>query len=151
MSLNTSRFEVFKSILIFNQIPKTLENSPSASNIWRPYHGYKTKIFSLVVLLLRNLVKTICFHWKNKYYFFQKSHCLYNSFFCSKQKKHNFLIIVRVNHFCLWKMTIVLTRSMRKHVTTPLLEKCEDDIHIPEMGTWESFETPETSEFDCRA
>jgi hypothetical protein len=29
-------------------------------------------------------------------------------------------------------------------VTTPLLEECEDDTHIPEMGTWESFETPKT-------
>ncbi len=35
-------------------------------------------------------------------------------------------------------------------VTTPLLEKCEDDIHTPEMGTWESSETPKTSEFDYR-
>ncbi len=30
-------------------------------------------------------------------------------------------------------------------VTTPLLEKCEDDIHTPEMETWESSETPKTS------
>ncbi len=35
-------------------------------------------------------------------------------------------------------------------VTTPLLEECEDDTHSLEMGTWESFGTPETSEFDCR-
>jgi len=35
-------------------------------------------------------------------------------------------------------------------VATPLLEECEDDTHTPEMGTWESFETPETSELDCR-
>jgi hypothetical protein len=35
-------------------------------------------------------------------------------------------------------------------VTTPLLEECEDDTHTPEMGTWESFETPKTSELDCR-
>ncbi len=35
-------------------------------------------------------------------------------------------------------------------VATPLLEECEDDTHTPEMGTWESFETPKTSEFDCR-
>ncbi len=26
-------------------------------------------------------------------------------------------------------------------VATPLLEECEDDTHIPEMGTWESFGT----------
>jgi hypothetical protein len=35
-------------------------------------------------------------------------------------------------------------------VTTPLLEECEDDTHIPEMGTWESSGTPETLEFDCK-
>jgi hypothetical protein len=35
-------------------------------------------------------------------------------------------------------------------VTTPLLEECEDDTHTPKMGTWESFRTLETSEFDCR-
>jgi hypothetical protein len=35
-------------------------------------------------------------------------------------------------------------------VTTPLLEECEDDTHTLEMGTWESFGTPETSEFNCR-
>jgi hypothetical protein len=35
-------------------------------------------------------------------------------------------------------------------VTTPLLEECENDIHIPKMGTWEFFRTPKTSKFDCR-
>jgi hypothetical protein len=35
-------------------------------------------------------------------------------------------------------------------VATPLLEECEDDTHTPEMGTWESSGTPETSEFDRR-
>jgi len=30
-------------------------------------------------------------------------------------------------------------------VATPLLEECEDDIHTPEKGTWESFGTPEIS------
>ncbi len=35
-------------------------------------------------------------------------------------------------------------------VTTPLLEECEDDTHIPEMGTWESSGTLETSKFDCK-
>jgi hypothetical protein len=33
---------------------------------------------------------------------------------------------------------------------TPLLEECEDDTHIPEMGTLESSGTPKTSEFDFR-
>jgi hypothetical protein len=31
----------------------------------------------------------------------------------------------------------------------PLLEECEDDTHIAEMGTWESIEIPETSKSDC--
>jgi hypothetical protein len=35
-------------------------------------------------------------------------------------------------------------------VATPLLEECEDDTHTLEMGTWESFGTPEISEFDFR-
>ncbi len=36
------------------------------------------------------------------------------------------------------------------YVATLLLEECEDDTHIPEMGTWESTGTPKTLEFDCR-
>ncbi len=39
---------------------------------------------------------------------------------------------------------------MSHAVATPLLEKCEDDTHILEMGTWESFRTPKTSKFDCK-
>jgi hypothetical protein len=30
------------------------------------------------------------------------------------------------------------------------LKECEDDIHNPEMGTWEFSRTPENSELDCR-
>ncbi len=40
---------------------------------------------------------------------------------------------------------LVLVASLRQglqqiwhFITTPLLEECEDDIHTPEMGTWES-------------
>jgi hypothetical protein len=36
------------------------------------------------------------------------------------------------------------------NVATPLLEECENDTHIPKMGTWESFGTPKTSELDFR-
>jgi hypothetical protein len=32
----------------------------------------------------------------------------------------------------------------------PTLKECEDDNHIPEMGTWESSEAPESSELNCR-
>jgi hypothetical protein len=41
-------------------------------------------------------------------------------------------------------------KEMKQNVATPLLEECEDDTHTPEMGTWESSGTPETSEFNCR-
>jgi hypothetical protein len=30
------------------------------------------------------------------------------------------------------------------------LKECEDEIHIPEIGTWESSGTPETSEFNYK-
>jgi hypothetical protein len=42
------------------------------------------------------------------------------------------------------------TWTYSEHVATPLLEECEDDTHTPEMGTWESFGTPKTSELDYR-
>ncbi len=32
----------------------------------------------------------------------------------------------------------------------PTLGKCEDETHIPEMGTWESPKTLESFEFDCK-
>jgi len=32
----------------------------------------------------------------------------------------------------------------------PTLRECEDETHIPKMGTWESSGTPETLEFDYR-
>ncbi len=36
------------------------------------------------------------------------------------------------------------------NVATLLLEEWEDDIHTLKMGTWESTETPKTSELDCK-
>jgi hypothetical protein len=32
----------------------------------------------------------------------------------------------------------------------PTLKECEDETHIPKMGTWESSATPKTSKFDCK-
>jgi hypothetical protein len=41
--------------------------------------------------------------------------------------------------------------TTRRHVVaTLLLEEWEDDFHTPEMGPWESVETPEALEFDFR-
>ncbi len=33
----------------------------------------------------------------------------------------------------------------------PTLRECEDEIHTPEMGTWKSFGTPESLEFNCKS
>jgi len=44
----------------------------------------------------------------------------------------------------------IFWKNITIYVATPLLEKCEDDIHTPKMGTWESFGTPEISKFDYR-
>jgi len=41
--------------------------------------------------------------------------------------------------------TSSIVSNLKTNVATPLLEECENDIHIPEMGTWESSETPKTS------
>jgi hypothetical protein len=35
-------------------------------------------------------------------------------------------------------------------ITTLLREECEDETHTLEMGTWESFGTPKSLEFDCK-
>jgi hypothetical protein len=43
-----------------------------------------------------------------------------------------------------------MTFSGNGFVATLILEECENDTHIPEMGTWESTETPKTSELDCK-
>ncbi len=32
----------------------------------------------------------------------------------------------------------------------PTLRECEDETHIPKVGTWESSGTPKTSQFNCR-
>jgi hypothetical protein len=40
--------------------------------------------------------------------------------------------------------------NITPNVATLLLEEWEDDIHTPEMGTWESSRTSETLEFDCK-
>ncbi len=32
----------------------------------------------------------------------------------------------------------------------PTLRECEDETHIPEMGTWESSGIPKSSKFDCK-
>ncbi len=52
------------------------------------------------------------------------------------------------NQSCCYKSRTLIVDPF--FVATPLLEECEDDTHTPEMGTWESSGTPETSEFDCK-
>ncbi len=52
------------------------------------------------------------------------------------------------------KPSFELSKCLFNHgclfVATLLLEEWEDDSHTPEMGTWESAETPKTSKFDFR-
>jgi hypothetical protein len=42
------------------------------------------------------------------------------------------------------------TKVQCKNCRNPILRKCEDETHTPEMGTWESFGTLENLEFDCK-
>jgi hypothetical protein len=58
------------------------------------------------------------------------------------------IAIVERNYKCQWRHWPFLL--VEESVATPLLEECEDDIHTPEMGTWESSGTSKTSKFDCR-
>jgi hypothetical protein len=49
----------------------------------------------------------------------------------------------------------VLTKTLTfsssgEECRNPTLRECEDETHTPEMGTWESFGTLETSEFHCK-
>ncbi len=44
----------------------------------------------------------------------------------------------------------IMSRSLHDPCHNRTLRVCEDETHTPEMGTWESSETPETSEFDCK-
>jgi hypothetical protein len=55
---------------------------------------------------------------------------------------------VKRNFKCQWGHWTFLL--VGESVATPLWEKCEDETHTLETGTWESTGTPETSEFDCR-
>jgi len=69
-----------------------------------------------------------------------------------KLKEHDNYVLVTWWK-CSWFHKIVswfLNLSRKFCVTTPLLEKCEDDTHTPKMGTWESSGTPKILEFDCR-
>jgi hypothetical protein len=65
---------------------------------------------------------------------------------------HIELIIAPIQFFPLSKFFLQLNLAPQStiYVATPLLEECENDTHTPEMGTWESSETLEISELDCR-
>jgi hypothetical protein len=66
-----------------------------------------------------------------------------------------FFLLSCSNIFGVVFLEFALRHLIRVHnqwmiVATPLLEECEDDTHTPEMGTWESSRTLETSELDCK-
>ncbi len=56
--------------------------------------------------------------------------------------------ILMMTHKTNWSTNYFILPIMP--IATPLLEECEDDTHIPEMGTWESSETLKISELDFR-
>jgi hypothetical protein len=85
------------------------------------------------------------------------------------------MMIIKVVYFCKLKKTFMLTWNISRFTIiwcktklkmkllssfnilieygcccNPTLNKCEDDTHILEMGTWKSSETPKNSEFDCK-
>ncbi len=44
----------------------------------------------------------------------------------------------------------VQNKNMLQPCRNPPLKECEDEIHTPEMGTWESSRTLEISKLDFR-
>jgi hypothetical protein len=49
-----------------------------------------------------------------------------------------------------WNFLALLIMTTKSYCHNPTLRECEDETHIPEMGTWESFGTLKTLEFDCK-
>jgi len=47
-------------------------------------------------------------------------------------------------------LSIMYAKFWMHFCCNPTLRECEDEIHTPEMGIWESSETPEILEFDYR-
>jgi hypothetical protein len=45
---------------------------------------------------------------------------------------------------------LALNIDVLEIVATLLWGECEDETHTPEMGTWESFETPKCLKFDWK-
>ncbi len=69
--------------------------------------------------------------------------------FCFDYINFKASLVIKLINFNEIKNMVRLTMFVM-NVATLLLEKWEDDFHTPEMGTWESVGTPETSKFDCK-
>jgi hypothetical protein len=52
-------------------------------------------------------------------------------------------MVEEVNKIDHWGLEVYMCRN-------PTLRECEDETHIPKMGTWESSGTSESSEFDYK-
>jgi hypothetical protein len=46
--------------------------------------------------------------------------------------------------------SFVIELGIETFCRNPTLRECEDETHTPEMGTWESFRTLESSEFNYK-
>jgi len=64
-----------------------------------------------------------------------------------KIQNHLNFQILKLSFFFFGEILLIKIDIPKKFVAPPLLEECEDDTHTLEMGTWESFGTQETSEF----
>jgi hypothetical protein len=71
---------------------------------------------------------------------------LKNTFACFIQNKFCFL---QSCHLKLNQVDLYLHWHIDgTNCCNPTLRECEDEIHILDIGTWESFGTPKTLEFD---
>jgi hypothetical protein len=50
----------------------------------------------------------------------------------------------------LHKNWMTFLSKLKTNCYNPTLRECEDETHTPEMRTWESSGTPESSQFDCK-
>jgi hypothetical protein len=49
---------------------------------------------------------------------------------------------VRMTHLDIWNASYGQKKGQEPNCYDPILRECEDETHIPELGTWESSGTP---------
>ncbi len=77
------------------------------------------------------------------------------NFLIQKQKEthhssYNMKSIKIISILFFFIVSLSYKQTLFCYTVATLLWGCEDETHIPEMGTWEPSGTPKTLEFDCR-